>query len=831
MPKVKITAIPGVPNKTISANTGDSIQSVIDKVNLFHDAYFLLNGVILDDDFDVSYPLGEHDVLTIIDQPKGGLFKTLLNPLEHFNPIKFTKKILGFLIKTPSASFAADVNSKTSTNNSIKAQTNTARNGEARPDSFGLIRSFPDLIQSGLTEYISNDQYVTQWMNFGLGKYTISSIRYSESNIGSMPGSSYQIYQPGETIPQIIEPILFDDVDGQEIPGANESSDFPAETATTNTIVSGSIAGNEAVVKIVKNSDFDYFYDLEKPHAVTVILNVTYPTASGSTTRNVTLSANLTGAQTTDNGAVISPIYYYVFTFSGLGGSDYDQLPATTVVNTTLFTINDNEALIVGPMYSPIASSQLWVNLKADLGNDSSANVNINWVKVDDDNVQIPGTEGAMQSTLSNSTGKSDSIYKTVKITPAAGIGRYAIKFQRPDNSSDSNRLIVESIQGINIRNNVVYPEDTIITIKIRGTKNATQSRQLKFNAMIYRHVISYNRTTKTINYVESASRSFADIVLHNWIVVGGQAPSSIDIDGLYEISDSLSDPRLGYFDFTFDDEDASLGERIKIICDAATVTAYGNSGVLSFTRDEKKIYPATVFTTSNMKPDNYSLSYDISLPGTYDGVVVKYRNPTTNKQDFVRMKIVNGVVTEGTPVKGKQIDILYVRNRFQALDRANKEARRLIYSRMSMTATVMSDGEWVNLGDMVQVPDMYDELHQQGYIVQREGNDFDTNERIEFSSSPLFVVITDSMGYPTGKYLAHKREDTGFGFTAEIPEISLNIWDGYETQSSSRFFIAADSEIELTKWTITDKTPNTDGTTSLTLAEYSDKIHDYVIT
>nr|MDA5514504.1 phage tail protein [Yersinia intermedia] len=250
MPKVKITAIPGVPNKTISVNTGDSIQSVIDKVNLFHDASFLLNGEILDDDFDVSYPLGEHDILTIIDQPKGGLFKTLLNPLEHFNPIKFTKKILGFLIKTPSASFAADVNSKTSTNNSIKAQTNTARNGEARPDSFGLIRSFPDLIQSGLTEYISNDQYVTQWMNFGLGKYTISSIRYSESNIGSMPGSSYQIYQPGETIPQIIEPILFDDVDGQEIPGANESSDFPAETATTNTIVSGSIAGNEAVVKI-----------------------------------------------------------------------------------------------------------------------------------------------------------------------------------------------------------------------------------------------------------------------------------------------------------------------------------------------------------------------------------------------------------------------------------------------------------------------------------------------------------------------------------------------------------------------------------------------------
>nr|MDA5513946.1 hypothetical protein [Yersinia intermedia] len=100
-----------------------------------------------------------------------------------------------------------------------------------------------------------------------------------------------------------------------------------------------------------------------------------------------------------------------------LGGSDYDQLPATTVVNTTLFTINDNEALIVGPMYSPIASSQLWVNLKADLGNNSSANVNINWVKVDDDNVQIPGTEGAMQAAFWIADGDESEMRLTKAIT------------------------------------------------------------------------------------------------------------------------------------------------------------------------------------------------------------------------------------------------------------------------------------------------------------------------------------------------------------------------------------------------------------------------------
>ncbi|MEQ9888818.1 host specificity factor TipJ family phage tail protein [Pectobacterium zantedeschiae] len=831
MPKIKIVPMPGIQSKTINIDTGKDIRNAIDLANPFHaDAAVLLNGVVLSDDFDIQYQLKPDDVLTIVDQPKGGLIKTLLNPLEHFNPIKFTKKVMGYLIKQPSSSFAADINSKTSSNNSIKAQTNTARNGEARPDNFGLVRSFPDLIQSGLTEYIDNDQYVTQWMNFGLGRYTVSSIRYSETNIGAMPGSSYHIYQPGELIPEIIQPVPFDDVDGQEVPGANESPDFPAETATTNEIVSGVIEGNEALVKIEKNSDFDYFYDLDKPHSVTVILNVTYTTASGSVTKDVTLSANITGAQTTDEGELVDPVEYYEFTFSNLSGSDYDQLPANTTVNTTLFTINDNEALVVGPMYSPVASEHLWINFKADLENNANAQVKITWVEVDDDNNEIPGTTETKTITITNSTGKTDSIYKTEKITPLSGNGRFAIDFQRPDNSSDSNKLTIESISSVSMRENVVYPDDTIITIRIRGNKNATQSRQLKFNALINRHVISYDRSNGLVDYTERPSRSFADIVLHNWLVTGRQDVSSIDIDALYEIYDGLPDARLGYFDYTFDDEDTSLGERIKTICDAATVTAYGNNGVLSFSRDEKKTTPATVFTRSNLKPDNYSLSFDVSLPGTYDGVIVKFRNPSTNKQDFVRLKIVNGEVIEGVPEKGKSFDMLYIRNRYQAYDRAMKEALRIIHSRMSMTVTAMGDGEWVNLGDMIQVPDLYDENQQQGYIISRNGNEFETNERIIFSGDSLYVVITDSMGNPYGNVIAIPREDTPFGFIADIPDVQLNLWDGKNIQSPSRFIIASTSELLMTKWNVTDKSPNNDGTTSLTLAEYSDSIHEYTV-
>ena len=363
--------------------------------------------------------------------------------------------------------------------------------------------------------------------------------------------------------------------------------------------------------------------------------------------------------------------------------------------------------------------------------------------------------------------------------------------------------------------------------VKVRATENATSGRDRKYNALITRHVISYNMTTQLVDYTLRPSRKFADIALFNWLVVGQQPESSIDIYGLYQIQAEIDaiDPRLGYFDFTFDDEDVSLGSRMETICDAASVSVYDDNGVLSFTRDGKKTSAATIFNRSNTRPDGYSLSYDMTLPGGYDGVEVQFRNPDTNKQDFVRYRISGNSIIEGSPAKAKKFEMLYVRNRFQADERALRECKRLIYSRMTMQITAMADGEWVNIGDMVQVPDTYDTNQQAGYIVSRVGNDFETSERINFSGT-MFVQVTDSSGATTARYPAYPRADTAFGFTAAIPNIELNLFDGFNVQSPSRYVIATSQELDAGQWTITAKQPDGKGSTALTLAEYSDLIY-----
>ena len=178
-----------------------------------------------------------------------------------------------------------------------------------------------------------------------------------------------------------------------------------------------------------------------------------------------------------------------------------------------------------------------------------------------------------------------------------------------------------------------------------------------------------------------------------------------------------------------------------------------------------------------------------------------------------------------GAPVKAKKFEMMYVRDAFQANERALRECKRLIYSRMAMSITALADGEWVGVGDMVQIVDTYDTNQQSGYVVSRIGNAFETSERINFAGS-MFVVVTDYLGTPTARYPAQPIADTAFGFSADIPNIELNIYDGMNVQSPSRYFIASSEELDATQWEINDKTPGTDGTTALTVREYSDLIY-----
>ncbi|HGN1895705.1 host specificity factor TipJ family phage tail protein [Proteus mirabilis] len=820
MPIIEIQRVAGVPKERVEIKAGSLFFDWLNGQNFHHDVDIYVNGVKLNDDDRLDFIISEFHYIQIFDQPKG-IIGDILNPV-----FKFVSKIFSFLApKAPSFS-AADVNAKESPNNRLTGQTNIARTYQARPEIHGQVRAFPDLIQQSMFEYIDNKKMVTEWMNFGIGYYTIENVKYSESELIALDGASYQIFQPGEVIPQIFEGFEFPDVDGQEIPGPNESDEIPQYQATANNVISGEIKGGEAAIKIEKQDDFRYFMDIVKPRSVSLVVNVTYDTPQGSVTKDIKVDAYLSDAKESDDGAIISPKYYYEFFFTNLTGGDLSTLPPNAIVNTSKFILYDNQFLTVGPFFSPLDGGELWVHLNAQLGDGDWASARIEFWKIDDNNNEISGTREAFDRGFPSAP-KTKTYYLTEKFKPLAGYGRYALQLTRLENSNDHSILKLEEVFIVRERINEVHEEDTLVKVTVRATEAPTGARERKYNALATRHVISYDMNSRSVDYTLRPSRSFADAVAHTWLVTAGQPESTIDLYGLYSIYESLPDKRLGYFDYTFDDEDVSLGQRIETICNVARVISFWDNGVLTFTREEEKQYPSGTFNRANTTGNGFSLSYDMTMPSGNDGVEIEYVNPKTNKKTYLKYRIEDNKIVNKPAKNPNKITIHGCRNEYQATDRALLEIDRLIHQRMSISGQTLADGDYVYPGDLIIVADTYDKNQQAGYIVERIGNQFSTNEKVVFDGE-MFVCITDHLGNTTEMFKATPRSDTAYGFIADIPNIQLNIYDGMSVQSPSRYVISNIVEMDSMRWIVSDKKPNADGTFSITASEYFSAKKDY---
>lgn len=822
MPIVEIQRIAGTPKERVDLKVGSFFYSdFLVHQQLHSDAMIIVNGRELQGDDELNFEILPTHFIQVFDQPKS-VIGDILNPV--FNLVT---KVFSFLApKTPSFS-AAESNVKDSPNNRLTGQTNVARAYQARPEIHGQVRAFPDLIQQSMFEYNNNLKTVTEWLNIGIGEYKTESIRFAESDFTAMAGASYKIYRPSEVIPLINEGFEFPDIDGQELPGPNESKDIPQQTATANEVVSGEIKGGEAAIKIVKQDEFEYFYELTKPRSISMTVNVSYDTPQGSVTKDVKIDAQLVDAKESDDGSLINPVEYYEFFFTNLTGTDLAQLPPNAVVNTTKFILYDNQFLTVGPFFSPVDGDQMWIHLQAQLGGGDNCNATVEIWKINTDNEEIAGTRQSFNTALSANNG-ARVYYKTDKVTLNSGRGRYAVQLTRRNNSSDQSIMKIENAHIVRVRENVVFENDTIVNVSVRATEAPTGARERKYNLLATRMHISYDRVSKQVDYTLRPSRSFADAVLHTWLITAGESEKNIDIDGLYRIFDSLPDERLGYFDYTFDDEDISLGQRIETICNAARVTAYFDNAVLTFSREQSSEFPMTTFNRSNITGNDMKISYDMSMPSGYDGIELEYVEPVRNKKDYIRFRVDENGITEGLSRTPNKIVLQGCRNRYQAMDRALLEANRLIHQRTSISLTTLADGGNVYPSDMVLIADTYDSNQQAGYITERKGEIFTTSEKIKFDEE-MWVYLTDSMGYTTQRFKAEPRIDTEFGFIASVPEdIELNFYDGYRVQSPSRYVIATSVETDNIKWVITDKRPLGGERYTITATEYFDAKADY---
>lgn len=724
---------------------------------------------------------------------------------------------------------------KDSPNNDLTGQTNIARLYQAIPDIYGKIRAFPDLVEPSLSEYIDNVKNITEVMCIGVGNYLIENVKYADTLLSTINGAFYEVFNPGDVIPTIYDAAESPDVDGQEITPPN-LGDSVLYTAETSNVVSLSYSGQVAAIRILKEEAFDYFYDKSKP----INVNVQYKVANhgGSTStkeEQFQLSGTLAGMGISNDGSAINPVEYYDISINNI--SQGNNFPPGGIVQATYLKIEDMEALYVGPFVMASESDQIWYNVIFQRGLNGSADFTAEWWLVDANNDEVPGSHQSESFTYSADT--YEGKYYTRKITPTTGRGRYAFRIVRNNNGSDqlSDQAKLEEVYSVRVRNNVVA-EDTLIRCITTATEQATGIKDRKFNAEVTRKTITWNgsQIVSTLN----PSRSFSDAVLHSFVVIAGRDASELDLEELYSIDASIksSNERLGWFDFSFDDMDISLGQRLQTICNAARVTVFRDGLKWRFVREEKKPIISAQFDARNLANDDTggTLQYRGHLPTSYDGVELEWVDATdtnddgTDKKAYIRLRVdaTSKLILEEGAVRPYKLQLAGCRNKDQALNRAQLEARRLIYQRTAVEDVALSDANMVQRGDRVRWADVYDEAVASGEILQISRNVFTTSETLIFEAGTAYKVsITDQYGYPSQWITATPVSGNSSAFQADFT--GAYTADNITAMLGSRFILTPSVASDPMDFVLTEKSPGDDPTQiKISLTQYNERMFDY---
>lgn len=508
-----------------------------------------------------------------------------------------------------------------------------------------------------------------------------------------------------------------------------------------------------------------------------------------------------------------------------------EYFPSPEVDGQELLGTNEADHDWIGPFFSDAIVDDIWVNLVLPRGVFGPIDYRFEFYPIDSDGNQVYPYIGFFNGSFSGSN--FSEYYQTIKLNASNLFGnirqRFAIRVRRTNaqknDSQQPDQLKVEKVAFIRYQKNVNFGNVTIYKVTTKATIQATGLRERKFNVDATRKVISKD------SYTLQASRSFADAVLHSYEIVAGQDRSKLDVDGLYAISDSLSDTRLGRFDFSFDDVDISLGQRLQTICNAARVSVYKDGGIWRFTREESRPFPVAQFDRRTLASGDYQLQSRSALPSSFNGVELEYVDPVKNKKSFIKLKITGSGIETGISSRPYKIQLAGCRDPFQAMNRAHLEARRIIYQRDTVKDTVLGDPTMASFGDMVRWIDSYDVAVNDGEILDVQvipgGYRFLTSEPIKWEVGKVFrATITDESGLVSTPAIAVERPDNKNGFDANI--VGWYTANDGVNQLGSRYLVTTEQEEDAALFVITNKSPGDDGTVGIEMSQYDERMFEY---
>ncbi|MCZ2496446.1 hypothetical protein GN316_06735 [Xylophilus sp. Kf1] len=708
-----------------------------------------------------------------------------------------------------------------SPNNQLTAQTNRPRAYQAIPDVFGYRRVWPDIIQPGTVEYIDNIKYITEWMCISMGRGTLSNVNYAETPIGDIEGASYEVFAPvpvdgypelgSTTLLDVLETFESDEVNGQELGYA-----VPYATVSANGNYAAFAGDVFFTITVPNGGNLEQLKSMAPDGTVAVAFTTESGGEDGPITRNRTgllLSYEVTGGSC--SLTISSDAWAEDESFEDVG-----------------LTITPDRSTLAtqGPYTLPVSASRMRWNTVFLRGLKGSVDVRAEWWQVDGSGVEIGGTR---QSQVNNYTADTyDQRFFTTDAVPTAGVGRYQIQFTRLTVQVDGGGADVaklEELYAVRHYPTKVLPGVTVIRVTTKATADATGFSDRKFNVRWQRHVRGL------ISDGLGPSRNFARAMAHIWRLSGNDI-AELDTDRLAEINAQFGDEHpLLRFDASLDDADMSLGGRMQLVADSARCVLWRDGQKWTVTRDQARSYPELQLDYRNLAAGGESaLSYAAHLPASNDGVEVEYVDETTQaKKAYVRLNIGTGAVLTGESANPLKIKMAACATLSQADNRAQLEARKLLYQRESVSDTALNDAASLGVGSLVRWIDPNDfagdDGLQAGEVLDMSGNFIRTSEVVDWKGATEGRILLTGAD---GKQLSAPLRCYPAGELIELQTMPAGVYlaDGNRQLGSRYAFAVGLTEAETESaglYVTTSIKPNSVGEFTVALAQYDERVYE----
>ncbi|RXS93953.1 host specificity factor TipJ family phage tail protein [Acinetobacter junii] len=386
----------------------------------------------------------------------------------------------------------------------------------------------------------------------------------------------------------------------------------------------------------------------------------------------------------------------------------------------------------------------------------------------------------------------------------------------------------LKSVYACSVSDKLTYEDVTIIRTKTIGTNEATSVKNRMLNCIATRKLYSYRTGVQSADRIVTSN--FADIVcaVTTDERIGRRDISTLDIANLYAVADEIDD-YFGVpiqFNYTFDNAKMSYEETLATIANAVFCDARRESNQVFFVFEKPQEIPTLLFNHRNKKPESEKRSVSFGINKNYDGVKLKWVDPTDSWSE-TEIKLPDDNV-----VNAKELEIKGITNFQQAMLLAYRALNKIKYQKRSVEFGAYHEADLITRNDLILVADdTRPMLISSGSVLEQDGLYLTLSQPCLLTPSETYVIHLQMPNKQVDVIEVTQGESEYEVLLARAPT-SLIVLEYEGNISASTYLVTTDTHRKRDLFLITEKSGG-GAESSITAINYTDQYYlndkDYI--